>query len=98
MCTPYPIQSSPIKTHLVLLRVSELRLRDHVEHHQHSGRGDGADQVSGHRRLRSRRRDGAGTTCAGGAGLEEMFLQLTSDTQRDDLTGSAAGHPEGAVA
>ena len=35
---------------------------------------------------------------AGGAGLEEMFLQLTSDTQRDDLTGPAAGHPEGAVA
>jgi ABC-2 type transport system ATP-binding protein len=31
---------------------------------------------------------------ADGAGLEEMFLQLTSDTQRDDLT----DQPEGAVA
>jgi ABC-2 type transport system ATP-binding protein len=31
---------------------------------------------------------------ADGAGLEEMFLQLTSDTQRDDL----ADQPEGAVA
>jgi ABC-2 type transport system ATP-binding protein len=27
---------------------------------------------------------------ADGAGLEEMFLQLTADTQRDDLTDGAA--------
>ena len=32
---------------------------------------------------------------ADGAGLEEMFLKLTADTQRDTTSGN---HPEGAVA
>lgn len=45
--------------HLVLLRISELRFRHHVEHHQHSGGGDSADQVSGNGRLSRRRRNGA---------------------------------------
>ena len=34
---------------------------------------------------------------ADGAGLEEMFLELTADTQRDRHTGRPAP-PEGAVA
>lgn len=52
--------------HLILLRISELCLRHHVEHHQHSGGWDSADQVSGNGRLSRWRRNDAGAALGQG--------------------------------